>query len=430
MKNKKAIVIIIGSSIILIAAAACLLLVNSVSNAPVVSTENFSVDNKMLSCYVNCKMNEYVNFYNENYGSEYFKTVKLDTEKSLKKQKSPYGSTWHDYFEKEAKDELKVFLIYCEAAKKAGIKQSKEELNTALKSIKELYTGKSEDTSSLEKLAKIKGLASDYLDFFKSGIKITEDDKKQYYRDNRDQFDCVDFGCLEVIGSYDISSGSYNPEAADKEMYALAESIKESMETIGFDETVNLYRNNEAVRINEQKLNVIGAIYNDSTQFGNWAFEPSRKTGDAVIFKGNGQYSVYYLKKSAYPLDYTLRTIQRISVDSEDNELVSRLLKIEKELGKDSSEENFEKLAKEQKLSLKKITVKKEDLLPDASSYVYGENTKIGSYRILQDGQKVSLIKICGEAGSYFDTKITESLTELQIFKNLNKLKKEYAIKE
>ena len=93
-----------------------------------VQTENFRVNGKVMTYFVNTKYQNFISSY-----SAYLSSLSLDTTKPLKDQKfgdtsanpdaldtmlfGEFDGTWFDYFLSEAEREVKSMLYYCEEAK-------------------------------------------------------------------------------------------------------------------------------------------------------------------------------------------------------------------------------------------------------------------------------------------------------------------------
>ena len=104
----------------------CLLISTLLSGGKTVfSTQNYKINEKTLDYCIDLEKIDYVEKYKSEYGDYFLKAAGLDPEKSLKKQESCYGGTWYEYFKNLATEKMKNKLLYCEAAKKTGLKADK-----------------------------------------------------------------------------------------------------------------------------------------------------------------------------------------------------------------------------------------------------------------------------------------------------------------
>ncbi|MBE6562556.1 MAG: hypothetical protein E7660_02340 [Ruminococcaceae bacterium] len=91
----------------------------------VVSSENFSVNNAMMTYYFN---SVYQNFAGQ-YGSS-LSSFGLDTSKDLKSQTSIDGQTsWYDYFMTQTESQVQQYLILAEAAKANGVELDEHDMH-------------------------------------------------------------------------------------------------------------------------------------------------------------------------------------------------------------------------------------------------------------------------------------------------------------
>lgn len=102
-------------------------------------TEDFEIDGAMMSYFVHSAYQSYVSEYEE-YISSYLSSsnisaytlMGIDPNVSLKKQvkDSKTGQTWFQYFAEQALTQIEEILVYCQAAKIAGVELGDEEKAT------------------------------------------------------------------------------------------------------------------------------------------------------------------------------------------------------------------------------------------------------------------------------------------------------------
>lgn len=105
----------------------------------VMSTDNYKVNGSMLKYFYNTQLNS---FYSS-YGS-YASGMELDFSKSLKDQlcsmTEDANDTWYDYFMDITTSQLEQYLVYCEAAKEAGVKLEDEDIENIDEAIASIET--------------------------------------------------------------------------------------------------------------------------------------------------------------------------------------------------------------------------------------------------------------------------------------------------
>lgn len=114
-------------------------------------SEDFEVDGAMMSYYVYSSFATYANYFYEVYSSmlsssstsiDVYSLMGIDADKSLKKQvyNEESGQTWFDYFADTAKTQVEQQLVYCQAAKAAGVELTEEDYAAIDASINEIAT--------------------------------------------------------------------------------------------------------------------------------------------------------------------------------------------------------------------------------------------------------------------------------------------------
>lgn len=102
----------------------------------VMSTDNYKVNGSMLKYFYNTQLNS---FY-----SSYASYMELDFSKSLKDQlcsmTEDANDTWYDYFMDITTSQLEQYLVYCEAAKEAGVKLEDEDIENIDEAIASIET--------------------------------------------------------------------------------------------------------------------------------------------------------------------------------------------------------------------------------------------------------------------------------------------------
>lgn len=426
MKKRLIIASISVISLLIISAGVFFLITKS---TPAFSSENFSVSKNMLECYTDYKKNEYVEYYTESQGVEYLETVKLDPDKSLKLQESCYGGSWYDYFYSQAKQELETALVYYEEALNIGLKLDAEEKHVAEKAI-ENFSGI--DSNEADALAILLALSDKYINTFLESIEYDDNALNDFYSDNRQDFDCIDYKFIEINAVYkDENTGVEEATEAMKVAKAKADKLAEAIADIGFDKAVEEYLAQNGEKADNDKMSVIGYRCETNTQLGEWAFNDERKIGDVTVFEGRGQYSVYCIEKTAYPFDYTTRKIQKISLNiKNDDEAVQEIYAIsEKYEASGKTAQDFEILAQENNQNGEIYEVWQESIDASYNDWIYGEAVNEGETQIFRDRNSVSIIRYCGEGESYYQSKLLQKYKQFKKEEHTDYLKGKISVK-
>ena len=257
-KTKKTVsvktILIIAAVVLVTAALIGLAIFNSCSNdgsslraQTAMESEHFKIDGAMMTY-----------LYNTNYQSfyQYLSAFGADTSKSLKSQSCPLltNGTWFDYIMQSAQSQATEMLSLCEQAKKNGVELDADDLklvddySNELKEIANQYGYSDPNTylyaltknpikvQDVQNVLKLSALASKYVQKFNSEIDYSEERLEQYYEDNKDTFDGVDY--------YTWTVKAEDFEADEEKTTAqLAQELSDAMSKVGsVDEFVAMIR--------------------------------------------------------------------------------------------------------------------------------------------------------------------------------------------
>ena len=417
--------------IIAIIVAVCLLLTSAwflfgkkilERNISVIESANYEINGEMLSYFIDEQRDSYASYYSKNYGESYLTSIGLDVNKSLKSQKSSYGGTWYDYFYGLAIDDIKETLCLCEAAYEQGLTLDEKETKE-IKAKAEKIKGYSSNT--VLSALKLKAIAEKYKQSFYDSLSYSEEDYNSYYNQNHNEFDCVDYKFIEIKAEY--NSDMSNADTAMLDAKKEAEALSKRIGAVGFDKAVHEYLSKTGRQENIADMAHNEYLYEMDTNFGGWAFSGGRKDGDVTIFEGDKQYSVYYLERAPYKLDYTVRKVQILVIPLGSDGAESAITMygiVEKMNSKENTDENFASLSEN-------VQVKpayKSEISEKLRNWVYSDERKIGDYEVIEDTADLNLVRYIGEDGTFFKMKAHEKLCEQDYNKALGEYAKKYKI--
>ncbi len=266
------------------------------------STENYAVDNAMLTYFVYNDYYYYVNYYGDN--ASYYG---IDESLSLSEQyyNESSGVTWLDYCTEEAVDNLESMLILCEGAKANNFTltdEENDEISTMLETVTPSDYGRGVNTEDIRKSLEISYLASKYQDSLKENISITDDEIETYYNEN-----AKDYQTSQYI-SFDIDYIDPDDEEAmgvtetDAEGYV--NTLKSCKTEEEFKNAVSNYLEATYTEITEDEITeTVDGItaqsltYTAEEDLSEWAFDSARVVGDtmSVLNEDDNCYTVYML---------------------------------------------------------------------------------------------------------------------------------------
>lgn len=354
-------------------------------NTVSVSSENYEVNNSMLSYFFNTQYQQM---------ASYLQQLGIDTSKNLKNTQYSGSKSWYDYIMEQAITQVERILVLCEAAKAEGFEMSEEDrghIDEAIESIKSMAKAYKEQYGGSESFyirsiygygvnlddirdaIELSQLASSYSAKLADSYQYTEEEWNEYLDENRSDFLVVDY----VSYTFDAthfkkkedektsaeskapatetavsSSAAENTTAAEdkaekelsdeaKEAKAKATALyqelltfKDSAESI-FDTNIKDYLTSvvyaDTEDADKKAESIATAIENtvseavsntSSNDFLKFAFDEER-TANAFLTEDdeNGKYTVYLITKAPYVEDYKTRNIRMIALSALDGDV-------------------------------------------------------------------------------------------------------------
>ena len=421
-------------------------------NTVVMSSENYQVDNAMMTYYLK---NEYYTFANQY--SNYLSMYGLDTSKSLKKQE--YGdSTWFDYFMNQAKNQVNDILLCAEKARADGMELGEEEkadVDEAIESMKsyadennitfESYLSSVFDRgineNDVRRALELSAIASKYYNQYSDSLEYTDEDLQNYFNEHKQDYVKADYMKYTFTASIASDATDEEKQQAKDEARAKALSLSESKSVEEFTNSLTAYltQQEEQSRAEQDSADseeesdtptveeaVAEAIENtknvmyypeedSESESAKWMFADGRKEGDTYLEEPDEDattfnYAVYIITKPAYFDDYETVNARHILFTTETYETIEKATeKAEEVLAEfnsgDKTEDSFITLAKE---NSEDSTVEEngglyENINKDTSAYpesfinwCYDESRKPGDVGIVSTDSSVHIIYYCG----------------------------------
>ena len=318
-------------------------------NTVVMSTENFKVDNAMMTYFLK---NEYYSFRNTY--SDYLSMYGLDTNTNLKKQ--TYGdSTWFNQFRDTAKNRVNNMLLSAEQAKADGLTitdEDKAEIDNTIESIKTYaeqggltlgqFLGRMFDKGinegDVRRALELSMLATEYQNSFNDALNYTDEDLQNYFDEHKPDFISADY----IRYTFSETPASDMDDAAKAELKA---SLKAKADALAASKSVNSFTSSvtdlitaaEQAEYDEAKKTAEdnGEEYNPETtveqavadqlenakgsmiypsetsedKVAKWMFEEGREVGDTYVSEPEEDattynYVVYCVTKTEYYDEY------------------------------------------------------------------------------------------------------------------------------
>ncbi len=310
---------------------------NYLRDTVVVSTENFEVNNAMLS-YLFAD-----NFYMQKSYYDYYQSYfGFNTSKSLKSQKYGDNMTWYDYFIENALDNAASMLISCEGAHAEGIEIDDKDMIlvekeiTALKNVAESlemslddylseYYGLGVKENDVRDALKLYYLSTKYYYHQLDSIDVTDADIKAYYDKNEMDFLRVSYRVYTVSALVESGSTDAEKQAAYKDAETAANALaaaktEEEFEKLLKDYLTDLHKRDGSKDVTLEDIikevdatKYGSASYSKDAEYSKWLFADDTKVGDTKVIKaGEGKYAVYMLTSAKAREEYATKNVQHI----------------------------------------------------------------------------------------------------------------------
>ncbi|MBQ3099615.1 MAG: peptidylprolyl isomerase [Clostridia bacterium] len=425
-------------------------------------SEHFEVTNGMLSYFL------YSDYYSALSDTNTYYSLYLsgfDASKSLKNQEytaegENSGLTWFDYFMSNTANNVTTYLLFAEKAYEAGIKEIDEkDLAEIDKSIESFKEGAESIGLSLE----------DYIEFM-YGDGTTEQDireamefqllaMKQYQND----YDSFEYDITACEEKYDAAPTDYNysdyrtftfyakypddeedtegREAAEIIAKQLADELKACATEEEFESYVYNYLVGENALIeDEEEKNtdeeltdeaaatlVERAAYTTGNDYADWAYVEGRAAGDnTVIDNEDGSYTVYYMVRPQYRLDYNTKNVRHILINSANYDSDEEALAKAEEVlelynsGATKGEDAFDALAEEYNEDSASLyeNIMLDQMVEEFESWCFDEARVAGDCEIVKSTYGYHIIYFVGDGDIAWKAEVEADLIA-EAFQNL-----------
>lgn len=457
-------------------------------NTVAMSTDNYEVDNAMMTYYLKNQYYSFVNSY-----SDYLSMYGLDTSKSLKAQ--TYGEgTWFDYFLEQAKSQVNDVLLLAEKAKAEGFKLEDADYTTIDDAINSFKTyaetnkvslddylnsmfGQGINESDIRRAIELTTLSSKYYNDFVDKSDFSDKALQTFFDNNKGNYIKADYlsysftASIATDATEEQSTAAKNDAKAKAEALAASNSVEEfktALEKILTDK----YTAEQAEKTEDEategeddltpeeqiKSNVESGMesaegtnyYSEDKEdkLAVWMFNKDRQVGDTFVSEPAADattftYTAYVLTKTQYFDDYETVNARHILFSTEENEDAETALEKAKEVLKKynesdtKNEEYFEKLAKEHSNDANVSTngglyegVTKDANYPEEFyTWCYDSNRKEGDVDIVETDSGAHIMYFCGKGEVKWKIDAKEDKKNADYEEHLTELGKSYTVK-
>ncbi len=242
----------------------------------------------------------YNTFYN--YYGEYLSYI-LDVSKPLEEQMLDENRSWHQYIIEITMDSTKAIAGVYQTAIENGFvlpEDYQKDIDTfdeQLASLAEevgmtkeeyLYYSYGEDVSieAVKKMTEIQIVSNAYMEAYRAGIEVSEEDVEAYYSANKKNIDTVDF---QFYTNYYGAAEGEEPVITKEEAEAQANSLAAAKSKEEFISLAKEFTTDEKQKLafEEGEPTLFSGASYESTgieEVSEWLFDESRKAGDTMVY--------------------------------------------------------------------------------------------------------------------------------------------------
>lgn len=416
-------------------------------------------------------INSYMNYVN-NYGS-FLQYLGLDTSKSLKAQSYSEDKTWHDYFLETAMNSVQEVKMLVREAAAAGVTLSEElkaqveedfrALMTSIEAQKmdlnyylTSYYGKSMTADEFKRIMGETYLAQQYGQQVFDGFTYTDDEVKEYYNENKKNFDVVDYRNFFFSAEPDSDNPTDEEKATAK---ATAKSLADIMQAAvtGEQAFIDLSRKNAPEEQQTQYEDPDYTLYEGETYssvqslnqaMADWLFSEDRASGNTTVIEDDNGYYVVYMK-ARYRHDYNTANVRHILVQFETTEDQEEPTQEQIDAAKaaaqeifdewkagEATEESFAELAKQRtddggskENGGLYENVYKGQMVPEFENWTFDEARKPGDTGLVQTDYGFHIMYYVSSGSPFWTVQVRNTLRNTDYSDFSESLKEKYPIK-
>jgi parvulin-like peptidyl-prolyl isomerase len=320
-------------------------------------SENFKVDNCMMSYFLHTTMQNYASRNAQN-----LEKLGLDPSEDLKAQPCYYSDgSWFDYFLSLTKQSVKELVLYAEEGLKNGaefdetsyndryediiasIKDSAKEEGYSKNQYIELLYGKGVREKDIKNCVRLIHLSSDAYDSLYKESSFTDEEIDKYFSENMGDYALLDY----ISYTFESTLGNNATDAEMNDMHAKNEASAEALaKTKTPDEFIAFVKKYSPEATYEKLLSQGVSKSSANTIEEEVYFDKKASLHETVIYSEDDlSYTVYMLVKPMYAIDYITKDVRHILITSSsfdsDSEAKSKAEEILEEFNKNKTADNF-----------------------------------------------------------------------------------------
>lgn len=271
-----------------------------------VTTQNYSVDNAMMSYFLNATFHSYADYYGTSIASI------LETDKPLKSQIYSGTETWFDYFLDAATTNVSSLLVLAEGAKADGVSLTDAEnaaIDTYVSNMNSERFGRGVNRDDVKRCIQLMALAYKYESQLQKSMEPTDDEITAYYKEHTTDYDTVDY--LKYVFTY--------TDETEDALYASAQELAAKTTQDDFLAWIGKYapeHDGTAMVTAQTNAKVTSSAYKADDKIAVWAFKDGTALESTTIIEDTTKktFTVCMLTKAPAPDKTISKNVMHILV--------------------------------------------------------------------------------------------------------------------
>ncbi len=450
-KNKKKTIVIVA-----VIAALCLIGVGAVFftryqavNGTYITVNDEKISKVEFDYYYQVVINNYQNMY-----GSYMGYMGLDITADLYAQSYSEDMSWGDYFEEMAIDYMKetkalvndakangfTYDVDAEYAKfEEGFKQAAASVGMSVGSYCKSMYGDYATLSRIKPLIKESILYTAYYNEKRASIQPTDQEIKDYYNENKDSYDYVDYRIFTMKAEYEKpEEGAVSQEVLDAAMSEAKEKTDEFMAKVeageAFNDVCKEYAGEEDTTYDDADGSLMQkkGKSNISSDYNEWLFDASRKAGDITFVEDTVNNRYYIVAFEKRYLDEALSANVRFILTTS----VSGETIVEEWKGGEATEESFTELVEKYSEGEKSNgglieNIVSGSVLSDIQSWLFEEERNAGDITSINAANgNTYVLYYVGNGDPQWKVSVTSALINQLMTEYVENLKDTYIVKD
>ncbi len=420
-----------------------------------VSTQNFTVNNAMMSFFLHDRYNSMVDQY-----GNFLQNFGLDQEVPLYGQWISDSETWFDFIAESVQTDLEKMLPLCELAREKGIELTqaeKEAIKIQAEAVNLERHQVGVKSTDIEDALAIRALAAKCEKAINAEKGLTDADIDKEYKDNTKNYDEVDY--LRYVFSYEAEDEEKEEDTASDDAEETVKLTREEAQQYAnelaavkteseWDAWMRDYLKKTKTDLTDEDLEAqVNAThftaqkFTETDDFSNWAFNSSTKVGDVDVSEMNDSFFVGMLTVAPHRDERETVDIRDILFMDRDYDGSSHLAQkkaqdiLQEWTDAGKTDESFTNLAiaysadPDSKYKGGNLSVRPGEKSTDYNDWCFDESRQPGDTEVIQLDAGSIILNFIGKGDAMWKSDVRKALLDADLEEKLTAAQEKYKVK-